>query len=436
MKESRPLCIGMALAFSWLSKSGWRRQDSQVERLFSPELYSELACRAEKAKLDFVFRPDTLFLNPEALYSEPGFSTLDPIALLSFIASKTSQIGLVATVSTSFYPPYIAARQLQSLQWISNGRAGWNIVTAIDGQRNFGLSSLSSSEVKYSKAEEFFQVVEKLWQSFPYDALIIDRESGQYADASKIESIHHDSEFFHVEGPLNVPSYPYGQMAYFQAGASDSGRQFSATYADAVFAATPTIQSAVELKKDLVERRAKLQGISEKSAVKVLPGLSLFLGDSRQEAQELYESTHKNMSYQRRFEYLENTVGVDFSSLTLDTPIDSSMLPQTFETSRSQTHATLIRDFVRDNTPTLKQLLESAVVIGSAHWLVVGTVDDAVDSIVKWKDAGAMDGFIAVPGGSVECMALFFDKLLPRLQALGLMRAEYENKSFKETITS
>lgn len=432
MSQHSPLCIGMALAFSWLSKNAWRRDDSRVEDIYYSDLYIELAKRAEAAKLDFLFRPDTLFLNQHAIEHEPGFSSLDPMVLLASLASHTQHIGLVATASTALLPPYAVARQLQSLQWISQGRAGWNIVTALEGQGNFGQEAMLPSQQRYQKAAEFTQVVKKLWRSYPQSAVIADAHSGQYADPKQIKAIDHQGEYFSVQGPLNIPASPYGDVALFQAGASEFGRDFAAKTAHAIFAASPDIESGIELRQDL-QRRAKQQG-RDPQEIKVLPGLSLFLAPTKEQAEQLHRDTHSNLGLERRFEYLKQALGVDFSSYPLDRTIGPDQLPQGSTPVRSLTHAQLLRRLIERERPSLEALLNSPEVIGSAHWLVIGTPEDAVAAIVKRAEANSMDGFIAVPSGSWQSVTLFLEQVMPRLAELGLAHREYRGRTLSDNL--
>ncbi|XAW90589.1 NtaA/DmoA family FMN-dependent monooxygenase [Vibrio sp. CDRSL-10 TSBA] len=394
MSSPKPLCIGMALAVSWLTKNGWRRADSGIERLYDTDLYVELARRAERAKLDFLFRPDTLFLATHAVATEPGFSSLDPMVLLATVARETEYIGLVATASTTFNPPYVVARQLQSLNWVTKGRVGWNVVTAIDGHQNFGHASMMPSEDRYLKAREFTDVVRRLWNSYPHEAIHADKTNGDYADTSQIQAINHQGDYFKVQGPLNVPRYPGGDIPLFQAGASDSGRQFAAGIADAIFAATPDIEAGVELRADL-QRRALQQG-RPSDAVKVLPGLSLYLAHTREEAEALHRETHASIDIARKYAYVQEALGIDLSQLPLKQRISAEMLPAQPTQVRSQTHSQLLRRLIERESPTVEALLQRPEVIGSAHWIVIGTVEDAFNSIIERVQAGAADGFIAV----------------------------------------
>jgi alkanesulfonate monooxygenase SsuD/methylene tetrahydromethanopterin reductase-like flavin-dependent oxidoreductase (luciferase family) len=189
MTLQKGLHIGMSLAPTWLSGEGWRRPDSRVESLFGSDFALDIARRSEAAHLDFVFRPDVSCVVADALQSGSGFTSLDPTVLLAALTRETTRIGLVSTVSTTFYPPYLVARQLQSLNWLSNGRVGWNIVTALQGHENFGLAAMPSAEERYARAAEFTDVVQRLWRSFPNQALLIDRDNGVYADPAQVQPI-------------------------------------------------------------------------------------------------------------------------------------------------------------------------------------------------------------------------------------------------------
>ncbi len=299
MSTPKRLHIGMSLAPTWLSGDAWRRPDSNIEGIFGSDFAVDIARRSEAAHLDFVFRPDVSSLPLDVLETGSGFASLDPTVLLAAVARETSRIGLVSTVSTTFYPPYVVARQLQSLHWISNGRAGWNIVTALQGHENFGLDAMPDAEQRYARAAEFTRLVHDLWDSFPREALLVDRESGRYADVSRVRPVDHDGEFLKVKGPLNLPAFGEAGIPLVQAGASESGRDFAASVADLVFAPTPDKEAALELRRDL-SRRAERHGRSPRD-VRLLPGFSLYLAESREEAREIFMQTHARLDRARKF---------------------------------------------------------------------------------------------------------------------------------------
>lgn len=427
---TRQLHVGLSLSPTWLSGDAWRRPDSRVEDIFDGDLYVDLARRAERSKLDFVFKPDSLFLDPAPLAAGPGFSSLDPVVLLTALARETSRIGLVSTASTTFLPPYVVARQLQSLNWVSDGRVGWNIVTSLDGQRNFGQADMPSPQERYARAAEFTDVVRHLWASYPREAVRIDRGAGVYADVARVQPIDHDGECLSVAGPLTLPAHAAGEIPLFQAGASPEGRDFAASVADAVFAASPDAQSGIELRADL-RRRARDHG-RDPDAVLVLPGLSMFLAASAAEARDLHRETHARMSVERKFAFVEGALGLDLRALDPNSPVPVDELGDPGRAVRSRTHADLLRRVVLRDRPTVADLLERPEVVASAHWVVVGTVDDAVEQILDRAERGAMDGFIALPGGSWDSLDLFFDEVMPRLVERGVFRDDYSGTTLRE----
>ncbi len=430
VSKPKTLHIGMSLAPTWLNGDAWRRPDSHVEGTYGSAFHIAIAKAAEAAKLDFVFRPDTLYLDTRALETSPGFGALDPTILLAAVAGETSRIGLLSTVSTTFYPPYVVARQIQSLNWISQGRAGWNIVTALDGNENFGLTAMPSAEERYARAAEFTDIVRRLWDSYPRDALKMDRDSGLYADAARVVPIDHDGPCFKVKGPLNMPAWGESPIPLVQAGASPAGRTFASSVADAIFASAPDMDAAIDLRRDL---RARAVGHGRPAdAIKVLPGLNLFLAPSRAEAEDLFAEAHARTGKARKFASIETLIGLDLSDWPMDRKVTAADLPANRGQERSRTHSDLLRRLIDREEPTVEALLTKPEAMGSAHWRVIGTPDDAAGEIAAWADAGAMDGFISVPGGSVGSMRMFFDELVPRLRDTGLLRKDYTGETFAD----
>lgn len=425
---ARKLHIGMSLAPTWLSGDAWRRPDSDVEGLLTSDYYLDIARRAEAAHLDFVFRPDALFLPVPMLESGPGFTSLDPTVLLAALCRETSRIGLLSTVSTTFLPPYVVARQIQSLHWLSKGRAGWNIVTALDGNENFGLKEMPSAEERYARAAEFTEVVLQLWKSYPLDAVKLDRENGLYADAAQVRAIDHRGPHLSVKGPLTMPAFGKAPVPLIQAGASPAGRSFAASIADAVFASTPDMEAAVELRRDL-HRRAEGHGRAVDDIL-LLPGLSLYLADSRAEAKDLFAETHVRADRSRALASVLGLIGLDLSGWPGERRVRSNDLPPMPEKPRSRTHSELLFRAIERDEPTVNELLSRPEVIGSAHWQIVGTSEDAFETVRAWHEAGAMDGFIAVPGGSVSSMRLVMDALVPQLAEAGMFRKAYSADTF------
>ncbi|MGH0944163.1 NtaA/DmoA family FMN-dependent monooxygenase [Bacillus mycoides] len=419
MSTKKQLCIGLCLI------SRKKEQESMFNSGIDEQV--ELALQAEKAKLDFVFKADYLVAHPDLIARNKGNVILDPTLLFTAIAYATEKIGVVTTASTSFYPPYILARQLQALNWISNGRVGWNIVTSIDGAENFGETGMPPSEERYAKAAECTELVRKLWRSHPYEVL---KEDNADVIREMVQPIEHSGEHFEVKGPLNVPQHISGEMPLFQAGASESGRNFAASVADAIFAAMPDVESGIELRQDL-RRRAEKHG-RKQDDIRVLPGLYFFIGDSYEEALEMHRQAHQHLTKEKRYALLEMVLGLDVRGLPLESKVTEHMLPSRNQAVRSKTHAELLRNFIIKNEPTVEQILERPEVVGSAHWVAIGTPQGVFKQIMERFEAGALDGFIAIPGGPPKSLDLFFSEVIPLFVRAGVFREEYTGSTLRE----
>lgn len=385
------------------------------------------AKRAEAAKLDFVFKADYLIAHPELIAKTKGTVGLDPSFLLALVARETQQIGLVTTISTSFTPPYLIARQLQSLNWISNGRVGWNVVTSIDGAYNFSNAPMPSSEERYAKAAECTNVVQQLWHSHPSEILEANGDLEKIKDL--VKPIDYNGEFFHIQGPLNIPMHPAGDIPLFQAGASEVGRQFAATVSNAIFAATPTMDVGIEMRNDL--RKRAVEAGRSADDIRLLPGFYFFIGDTYEEALEMHQQAHAHLTLERRYAALVSVIGLDVRHLALQDRVTVDLLPPKDQKVRSKTHAHLVRRYIMENKPTVEELLARPEVIGSAHLVAIGTPQDIVQQIVTFYDKGAFDGFIAVPGGPAKSLDLFFNEVIPMLVERGLFRADYEGSTLR-----
>ncbi|MGH1284622.1 NtaA/DmoA family FMN-dependent monooxygenase [Bacillus toyonensis] len=419
MSTKKQLCIGLCLI------SRKKERESMFNLGIDEQV--ELALQAEKAKLDFVFKADYLVAHPDLIARNKGNVILNPTLLFTAIAYATEKIGVVTTASTSFYPPYILARQLQSLNWISNGRVGWNIVTSIDGAENFGETGMPPSEERYAKAAECTELVRKLWRSHPYEVLKVDNTE---VIREMVKPIEHGGEYFEVKGPLNIPQHISGEMPLFQAGASESGRNFAASVADAIFAAMPDIESGIELRQNL-RRRAEKHG-RKQDDIRVLPGLYFFIGDTYEEALEMHRQAHQHLTIEKRFALLEMVLGLDAREIPLESKITEDMLPSREQTVRSKTHAELLRNFIIKNEPTVEQILERPEVVGSVHWVAIGTPQDVFQQIMERFEAGALDGFIAIPGGPQKSLDLFFSGVIPLFVKVCVFREEYTGSTLRE----
>ena len=433
MKLRPKLCIGISLAPTWLSGEGWRLRDSGIEGLYSSDFALNTAQRAEAAHLDFVFRPDASYLPLPVLEQSFGFSSLDATLLMASIARETRRIGLVTTVSTSFGHPYLAARQLMSLDWLSRGRAGWNVVTALQGHENFGLTETLASDERYARAAEFAEVVRKLWSSFPSEALLIDRAAGRYADTDLILPINHRGPCFEVQGPLNLPAFPGPGIPLMQAGGSARGIDFAGRVADMVFGMTQDLAAAQRM-RDQLSARAEAHRRAPRD-VRLLPGLSLYLARTREEARALFEANHRRVGRAQRIQRVQEATGLDLSAWPDDRRITTADLPKNHHALRSPGHCALLQRIVAAHQPSVAELLARPEILTSVHWQIIGTPEDAAREIAAWHDAGAIDGFIAVPGGSPESLRLTLEELVPLLSKAGRFRWEYAGDTLFSHLT-
>jgi FMN-dependent oxidoreductase (nitrilotriacetate monooxygenase family) len=411
-------------------EASWNHPDASPEALTDVRYYQALAQRAEAGLFDSIFFADVLAL-PEDL-ARSGRIWLEPVTLLAAIAVATERIGLIATASSTYWEPFNLARQLASIDHISDGRAAWNIVTSWMGStaRNFGDDRKLSLDDRYVRAEEFVQVAKDLWDSWADDAVIDDHEKGVYAQPERIRAIDHNGEYYAVAGPLNLPRCPQGRPVLVQAGSSDAGRGFAARHADAVFTAHQKKATAQEFYAD-IKRRVAAAGRAREQVL-VLPGLNPMIGSTEAEAkqmvQELNDSTDPEIG---RRTLSSRFGGHDFSHLQLDEPLtlDDFPDPATVEASRSR--AEMVTGLVRSESVTLRQLL---VRLASArgHFTIAGTPEQVADLIEDWYQDGAADGFNVMPPLFPTMLDAFADQVIPILQQRGLFRSAYEGRTLRE----
>jgi len=363
----------------------------------------------------------------QALKRSATVTSFDPLTLLPALAAVTEHIGLIATGSTTFDAPYHLARRFASLDHISNGRAGWNIVTTSnpDAALNFGLDDHMEHGARYLRAREFYDVVTGLWDSFADDAFVRDVESGLFFDPDKLHTLHHKGEHFKVRGPLNVGRPVQGWPVIVQAGASDAGRQLAAETAEMVFAAGGPIEAAREFYADVKGRMVKIGRNPEH--VKILPGALVISGATLQEAQDKKALLDSLVHPDSGLASLSIALGTDASNFDLDAP-----LPEIPETNQSKSARDRIVKYGTEKKLTVRQLAE--YVGGYAGKSFVGTPAMIADEMEEWLSTGACDGFNimfhTVPAGVDE----FVDNLVPALQARGIFRRDYEGKTLRENL--
>jgi len=415
-QERRRLSLSAFLVPYGHHVAAWCHPDTDLQApLF--ELYRQQARIAEDACLDAIFFADNVAL--------AGAPTLEPLTLLSALAAGTSRLGLVATATTTYNEPYHLARKFASLDSISNGRAGWNLVTSDNALEagNFGRAEHVAHAQRYARAREFYDVVDGLWRSWDQDAFVNDKAGGLLFDPGRVHRLDHHGEHFKVAGPLNVRPSPQGRPVVVQAGSSDDGRALAAATADVVFTAQPTLESARAFYRDMQARRAR----EARGALRILPGIYAVVGESEAQAQDKYAQLQALIEPQAGLALLGRMIGnFDLSGYPLDGPLPELPLTENGQRSRQQ----LLTSIAQGENLSIRQLYER-IAGGRGHLTVIGTGQQVADRIQEWFEAGACDGFNlmapVLPGGLED----FARHVVPELQRCGLFRTHYESTTLR-----
>ncbi|MFC4535816.1 LLM class flavin-dependent oxidoreductase [Sphaerisporangium dianthi] len=404
-------------------EAAWRHPRTEPARLTDVRHYQELARIAERGLLDSVFLADGLALQGDVRHNALG--GLEPLTLLSALAAVTDHIGLIATVSTTYNEPFHVARKFASLDHISGGRAGWNIVTSASEAeaRNFGIERPAHAE-RYARATEFLDVVTKLWDSWEDDAIVADRSGGHYADTRRIHALDHEGVHFRVRGPLNTSRPPQGHPLLVQAGSSEDGKEFAARFAEAVFTAQQTLDDGREFYTDLKSRLAKYGRRPED--VLILPGISPIIGSTEHEARRLEKELEELIIPAYGLAQLSHLVGIDLAEDALDRPLPDIPV----ETEGAQSRRKLVIELARRENLTVRRLL-GRLAGGRGHRVVTGTPEQIADQIQTWFENGAADGFNIMPPVLPGGLEHFVDHVVPELQFRGLFRTAYDSRTLR-----
>jgi FMN-dependent oxidoreductase (nitrilotriacetate monooxygenase family) len=426
--SNRQLHFNLFLHDTGHHEASWRLPDADPLAHLDIDYVERLARIAETAKFDSLFLADS-----PVLWGDPGrrpSGSLEPTVLLSALARATSRIGLIATASTSYNDPFNLARRFASLDHISGGRAGWNIVTTAgdDAARNFGLDAQPAHADRYERAAEFLDVSTKLWDSWDDDAIVGDKERGVHAEPDRVHVIDHEGKHFKVRGPLNVPRSPQGYPLLVQAGSSEDGRDFAARYAEAVFTAQPTLAEGQQFYAD-VKRRAAEAG-RDPEGVKILPGIVPVIGETEAQALEADAELDRLIVPKYAVQQLSKVLGLPPERLPLDEQLPAD-LPSEDEIEGMKSRYTLIVELARRERLTVRQLV-GRLGGGRGHRTFAGTPVQVADTIQQWFEEGAADGFNIMPAVLPSGLESFVERVLPILRARGLFRTEYEGTTLRE----
>ncbi len=430
MSSTRQLRLGAFMRPVSIHTAAWRYPGAYADANFNFQHLKRFTQKLEEGKFDGFFMADhlaVLNMPVAALRRSATVTSFDPLTLLPALAAVTEHIGLIATASTTFNEPYHVARKFASLDHISNGRAGWNVVTTSnpDAAKNFGMEDHMEHGERYRRAREFFDVVTGLWDSFADDAFIRDAESGIYFDPDKMHVLDHKGEFLDVRGPLNVARPVQGWPVIVQAGASDPGRQLAAETAEVVFTAQSTLAAGQRFYKD-VKDRAEKAGRS-RDHIKILPGCFVVVGDTVEEAKKKRALLDSLVNYESAIASLSIALGHDASSFDPDGP-----LPEIPESNASKSGRERAIELAKSENMTVRQLAQRLG--GHAGLAMVGTPQTIADQMEEWLVEEGSDGFNLqfpfLPAGLDD----FVDRVVPELQRRGIFRKEYEGKTLRENL--
>ncbi|NKX93921.1 LLM class flavin-dependent oxidoreductase [Sanguibacter hominis ATCC BAA-789] len=431
-RPNRQLHLNLFITATGHHEASWRHPGSPVENIYTAKHFHDLAQRAEAAKFDAVFFADIPALTPQVEHGPAGH--LEPITTLASIAAVTERIGLVATASTTYYEPYNLARLFASLDHLSGGRAGWNIVTTASAAaaENFGGAPFPDPAQRYARAEEFLQATTRLWDSWEDDAIIADRASGRYADPAKIHRAELAGEHLSVGGAFSAPRPPQGYPVLVQAGSSNEGRAFAARWAEAIFTAHQRIEDAQAFYADI--KSGAVSAGRRPQDVVILPGLSPFIGSTAAEAHDLEQELNELTVPAYGLRQLSALVGVTLGEDDLDRPVPLELFADAGDvTDNNRSRFQVVAGIVERERPTLRGLLHR-LAGARGHRVLTGTPDQIADSIEEWFARGAADGFNIMPPFHPGGFEAFVDHVVPILQQRGLFRTEYEGRTLRENL--
>lgn len=405
--------------------AAWRHPEVVPEGAEDFEFFKEVAQLAEKGKLDMLFLSDGLTFDR---LSHPAEQVrYEPLTLLSALATVTKKIGLAATASTTYNEPFHIARKFSSIDHLSKGRSGWNVVTSYyeAEAKNFNQDKHLDHSLRYERASEFVEVVKGLWDSWDEDALVRDKETGVYFDPKKLHTLNHKGKYYAVKGPLNSSRSPQGAPVLIQAGSSDAGVNLAAQTAEVIFTAQQTLAEAQAFYTKVKDRAVEFG--RNPDDIKVLPGVTPIIGKTEEAAKQKFEQLQDLIVPEIGLDFLSDYLGgIDLSNYPLDGPLPED-IP---ETNGNQSRRQLIIDLAKREHLTIRQLYKR-IASARGHRLIFGTAEQIADQLEEWVTHKGADGFNLMfpylPGSFVE----FVDQVIPVLQARGLFRKEYETETLR-----
>lgn len=422
--EGKKIHIGAFLSGTGWNVDSWKHPQATPDASVNFSYLRDLAKKAEEGKMDYVFFGDGLYISEK---SHPNFLVrFEPLTILAALAMETKNIGLAATLSTTYSEPYNVARQFASIDLLNNGRTAWNVVTsALEGtQRNYGEKELPEHDLRYKIAEEFVEVVKGLWDSWEDDAFIRDKESGVFFDKEKMHRVNFEGEFFSVQGPLNIHRSKQGHPVIFQAGGSKAGREFAARHADAVFTVASTFEEAQKVYADIKQLAVDYGRLPDE--VLILPQIGPIIGDTPEEAEANYQQIANLVDVNAALNFMSRYFSdVDLTKYPLD-----DEFPDIWEYTKNgwETITNRLKKRVTEKNLSLRQ---AALESNTPRHDLIGTPEHVANQLQKWFEGGAADGFMLLSPLLPTGLHDFVDKVIPILQERGLYRTEYEASTLR-----
>ena len=431
----RQMKLGLSMRYQGYHTGSWRHPEVQADAASDFGRFLEVTHAAERAKFDMVFLADSVGIRsddvpPGSLARNKQNVELEPLTLLAALAPMTSRIGLVATASTTYNEPFHIARKFASLDQISGGRSGWNVVTSWSDMeaRNFSRSEHLNYDERYERAAEFVEVVTGLWESWDTEAFLHDKGAGIFYDPDRMHVLGHVGKHFSVRGPLNVRRSPQERPILVQAGTSEVGQEIAARHCDVIFSAAHDLATARSYYASVKGRLAK-HGRAERELV-IMPGLTLTVAQTREQAREKHAELARLVDPLVGLSLLTRILG-DLSHLPLDGPLPKP----DFDKLQMRSTAKSYWDAAQAEGLTIRQLCQRAGMT-SVHRTIVGTPSDAADAMQEWFEAGAADGFNITPTHLPHGIDDFAAHILPELRERGLFREEYEGKTLRANLAA
>jgi alkanesulfonate monooxygenase len=462
-EPKRPLHLGYMYWANGTHPAGWRYPGAESARAHDPDFIAQLARIVEDAAFDFFFFGDRLATGTEYQYTNTSVITrIEPFTAAAYLATLTSKIGLVVTANPTYYEPFNLARLTASLDYVTNGRASWNIVTGADSRAayNYSRSEHGDANYRYDRADEFVELVRALWDSWEDDAFVRNKETGEFVDGSKIHPVNHEGRTFHVKGPLNVARPPQGHPVILHAGTSDRSRNLAAREADVIFAGLATIPQGVEYGAD-IRRRAAEAGRNPEE-IFILPGLTPIVGGTLDEARGIYDELNALIVLDEDVQFggrgpdgwpiatgaapagpregipvgyrnlgaLSQRIGADVTTESLDSVIASEAANALSAAGRSLLATAAARTGrAAGRDLTWRDLLYAYIVGGH---VIVGGPAEVADYIEQWIVTGASQGFNIQSAFMIEQLTAFVQLVVPELRRRGLFRLAYEGSTLRE----